>query len=339
MIRVVSTILILFFAGALFCQPFVGITLSHDTIEPGDLVTMEVKLSSQSPLNKIKINYSPLDTIENIAMNEDNTLMNDGRVDVEWIDAPFVKPNETITIDVSRDSTGQYTLSQSLKFILWDIGAFRFPLPTYMTMQGDTMLVRSLQSPLLFSLIQDNIAPQDTTQLVHDIHDIVPEEKNWLDYLWLIIAITLCIAGLLIYLALRNRKQQEVSAIEILEPEISIPAHITALEKLQHLKTQRPWEQGKVKAFQEELTYTIREYLEGRFGIQALESTTNEIVEDLVKKDFDSAHESTLTRILQVADLVKFAKAEPTNETHEAFLKEAEQFVIETKEEETDDVE
>ena len=90
-------------------------------------------------------------------------------------------------------------------------------------------------------------------------------------------------------------------------------------------------EKGKVKEYQTELTFVIREYLENRFDIQALESTTSEVIADLEDKDFDTKQASTLSRILQIADLVKFAKATPSAELHESFLDDAENFVSETK--------
>lgn len=332
--RILLSIIGLCFISALAAQPFVSYTIDKDTIEPGDKVTLTLKLTSNKPIGEVTVAYAPLDTLENVAMQDDTTRLNTGKVDIEWIDAPFARPRETIKATVNQDSTGQYALYQDMLFTIWDIGAFRFPYPLFIDQQGDTIAVRALQPPLLFSLISENIAPQDTTLMIHDIHQIVPEPKNWKDYLWLIIAITLLIAGVLIYFAVKRREQHELQEAINEEPVIVIPAHITAYKKLKELRATRLWERGEVKAYQTELTYIIREYLENRFEVQALESTTGEIVSDLAKKDFDEKHSTSLTRILQIADLVKFAKAKPTHDVHESFLNEAEQFVDETKLEE-----
>ena len=339
--RILLVIIAICFCVVLSAQPFVSYTLDRDTIEPGDRVTMELKLTSHNPIGEITVAYSPLDTIENVAMQDDTTRLNEGKVDIEWIDAPFSRPREKVSASVARDSSGSYTLYQEFLFTIWDIGAFNFPYPYFIDKQGDTLEVRALQPPLLFSLISENIAPQDTTLMIHDIHTIVPESKNWKDYLWLIIAITLAIAAALIYFAIKRRESKVIEEAINIEPKVIIPAHITAYQKLKQLRSERPWEQGKVKEYQTQLTYIIREYLENRFEVQALESTTGEIVTDLAKKDFNTKHSTSLTRILQVADLVKFAKAEPTNDMHESFLNEAEQFVDETKleEENIDDAE
>lgn len=59
--------------------------------------------------------------------------------------------------------------------------------------------------------------------------------------------------------------------------------HELALQKLVALQQQKLWQKGDVKPYQSELTFIIREYLENRFNIQALESTTDEIVQNLPK--------------------------------------------------------
>ena len=79
------------------------------------------------------------------------------------------------------------------------------------------------------------------------------------------------------------------------------------------------------------MTYIIREYLENRYEIPALESTTDEILRSLKDVDFDESWKHKLQNILQVADLVKFAKAKPPADFHNKVLQEAEDFVIATK--------
>jgi len=85
-----------------------------------------------------------------------------------------------------------------------------------------------------------------------------------------------------------------------------------------------------VKEYQTELTYTIREYLENRFGIQALESTTGEINKSLKEVDFDQKHTTNLNNILHIADMVKFAKAKPDETIHQDFMEKARSFVKDT---------
>jgi hypothetical protein len=57
-----------------------------------------------------------------------------------------------------------------------------------------------------------------------------------------------------------------------------IPAHVIAYEKLEKLKSEKLWQEGKLKAYHSLLTDILREYIENRFKIQALEQTTDEIL-------------------------------------------------------------
>ena len=67
--------------------------------------------------------------------------------------------------------------------------------------------------------------------------------------------------------------------------------------------------------------------------MSALESTTDEIVKNLTEELNSDDDVISLKRILQVADLVKFAKAKPDENIHESFMDEAESFVERTADE------
>ena len=57
-----------------------------------------------------------------------------------------------------------------------------------------------------------------------------------------------------------------------------IPAHVTALEKLEKLKEEKLWQQGKLKLYYSELSDITRQYIEQRFYINAMEQVTDEIM-------------------------------------------------------------
>ena len=75
----------------------------------------------------------------------------------------------------------------------------------------------------------------------------------------------------------------------------------------------------------------MREYLENRYNISALESSTHEILDDLKKVDFDDRFKDNLSEMLSIADLVKFAKADSTGDINTRILNQAEEFVSTTK--------
>ena len=110
-----------------------------------------------------------------------------------------------------------------------------------------------------------------------------------------------------------------------------------ALEKLDEIKAQKIWKDGKIKEYQTELTDVVREYIGRRFGVQSTEKTSDETLramKPLIEKDLFER----LKGMLQLADLVKFAKWHTTPDENESALTTAYDFVNETKEVPSDEV-
>jgi hypothetical protein len=124
----------------------------------------------------------------------------------------------------------------------------------------------------------------------------------------------------------KNRKPEE----EEVNPELLRPADEVALEKLDAIKAQKIWKDGKVKEYQTDLTDVVREYIGRRFDVQSTEKTSDETLramKPLIEKDLYSK----LSKMLQLADLVKFAKWHTTPDENESALTTAYDFVNETK--------
>ena len=158
---------------------------------------------------------------------------------------------------------------------------------------------------------------------------IIKEGLTFADFLPFILGILGLLA--LLYLARfiykkRNKVEEVVEA-----PPVIIPAHEIALDKLDALKNKKLWQQGEIKAYQSELTYIVREYLENRYDIQALESTSDEIIDELKKADVPNDHQDNLIDMFTMADMVKFAKAKPPVDANDKLMQSAEQFIIKTK--------
>jgi hypothetical protein len=114
-------------------------------------------------------------------------------------------------------------------------------------------------------------------------------------------------------------------------PPPPVPAHVLALEKLTALEQAASWQHGEAKAFQSELTYILREYLENRYQVHALEATTPEILVQLRTIAAVPDHTAEIKSILETADLVKFAKAVPPLEVHPRALAAVRDFVMATQ--------
>ena len=83
------------------------------------------------------------------------------------------------------------------------------------------------------------------------------------------------------------------------------------------------------------MTDILREYIERVFNANSMEMTSEEILEYL--RNLRSEHKTAylgLQQILRLADLVKFAKFNPTPDEHELSLSNSYLFINETKVEE-----
>ena len=97
------------------------------------------------------------------------------------------------------------------------------------------------------------------------------------------------------------------------------------------LKEEKLWQGGQDKQYYTRLTDILREYLDGRFSINAMEMTSTEILDALRRNNETRVVERHMKEILNVADFVKFAKMRPLADDNEASMRYAITFVEETK--------
>ena len=156
------------------------------------------------------------------------------------------------------------------------------------------------------------VAVDTTKQKMYPIKAIQGEPYTFEDfksYLWWILGILLLV-GLILYFVLRKKETEE-------EMIAKIPPYELALTRLKALDEKQLWQQNKIKRYYVELTDIIRSYIERELNIPALESTTDELMETMT--DFNASSSlnipddtvKKLQKLLQEADLVKFAKSKP----------------------------
>jgi len=237
------------------------------------------------------------------------------------------------------EAGGKTLFQNTFTLRLWDPGAIVMLLPPVVYRQNgvqDQTVVEEQYS--IFVAPPSGLMAQDSTGIA-EIKPIIEEPVKLSDYLiYFIIIGVMLVLGLLYWWFTKYQEKKAQEIIDTPEPVIIPPAHKVAISKLENLRTQQLWQGGKVKEYQSELTYIVREYLENRYDILALESTTDEIVNKFLKGLLDGDDVNSLQRILQVADLVKFAKAKPDEDIHESFMNEAVRFVEKTKKEETSNI-
>lgn len=250
---------------------------------------------------------------------------------IDWAPLDEVKELEVLNYgELNTVAEGsEILLEQRVTVTSFDSGYYFIPqIPVYFKDNGKTGITKTERLALMVNTIE---AQSDSTQIA-PIKDIVKEPLSFIDFIPYLAGLLVLIAlGLLLYYFVNRKNRKEAPT----RSKIILPSHEIALEKLEALKEAKLWQRGEIKTFQSELTFIIREYLENRFKIPALESTTSEISRQFKTLDIEKDWVSKLLSIFQTADLVKFAKAEPPVDLHTRALDEAEAFIVATKTEET----
>ena len=177
--------------------------------------------------------------------------------------------------------------------------------------------------------------PIDTTQVeaIYPIKDVVHVKLTFAD-LWLLLLAIVLVAGivvLVLYLVKRYNDDKPILKRVTIAPKL--PAHQVALKEMERIREEKSWQRDDVKQYYTELTDTLRTYMEERFGFNAMEMTSDEIIEQLNEQP-DKVWIGELRTLFQMSDLVKFAKYKPLINENDMNLITAIDFVNKTKLEE-----
>ena len=162
----------------------------------------------------------------------------------------------------------------------------------------------------------------------YDIKDVMNPPFVLADYIHILFYILgLCILILLIvYVIFRKRKQQPIFPFKK-EEKVYLPPHVRAIQALDAIKEQKLWQKGHTKEYHSLISDTIRKYIDERFNVNAMEMTSNEILQrmqGLSEVDFVF---KPLEQMLVLADFVKFAKYRALPEENEGSMMNAYLFV------------
>ncbi len=228
-------------------------------------------------------------------------------------------------VDTIWQDNGNITFKQDLTLTAFKDSLFLIPSIPFVS-GTDTIYT----DPLSLNIIQPFII--DTADnAITDIKPIYKAPVWWWGVMrWVLLAIGIIgIAVGLYYLIrfLHKRRTQQKEPATIVED--TRPAEEIALERLNVIKEQKIWQQGRTKDYYTELTDTLRDYMARRFDITTQENTSAEIlaqIKQLIGKDLFTS----LKQALMLADLVKFAKWIPQTEENEQALRFAYRFVEQT---------
>ena len=297
--RILYFILILFVLPTLHAQE-VKVTTSTKNIKIGEQI--EYKISVQAPADAA------------VVFPEGQTF---GALEM-------VKTNPTDTLK----EAGKFRLEKAYYLTQFDEGKYTIPQQkiqiSHKDFYTDSLLVEV-----------HNVAVDTLKQPLYDAKPIAEVTSPSSSHLWLwivgIVALLLTAAALYFFVFRKKKLSAE-------EERKKLPPFERAIQDLKDLQNSKYLIESQHKAYYTRLTDIVKEYLEDEVHILAKESTTDELlakINDLQqtgKLHLSAETISNLKRVLQNADLVKFAKSKPSDNNAEYDRETIENVVIKTQE-------
>lgn len=315
---------------ALFASMSIALSASRPTVKMstdstamlmGYTIDLHLTVNDENASDKSMFIIQP-DSVATSQGNSDNVLVITPGVEiVNGYESPKIQ----------REGNGEKgnILKSIIKIQSFDSGDYIIP-PILYTNGHDTVLSNSVAL---------RVFPIDTITTDSDlkpINSILPNyDRKLVDYLpdWLIdywiyivIALVIIAGGICAYLLLT--KKITLNIIPQKKPE---PPYNVAIAKLEQLREEQLCEQGLQKEYYTRLTDILREYLDRRFNINAMEMTSTQIRQALNNSKDEIMSKQLVEQVLEIADFVKFAKAQPLGDDNIRAFEAARCFVEDTK--------
>ena len=249
---------------------------------------------------------------------------------VEWNGFPEDTLSAQIDIldrgDVVRtaDADSNIIVQQQLTLMTFDTGYVQIPSLRLSTLNSQ---LSTLTDPIDLYVTTIDV---DTTQAFHPIVPPIEHPKSMKNlYLWILISLLLIIVGIVLWLLLKKRKPKVNEPAKPVKGRAMLP-YDKALADLQSLRDQKLWQMGKLKEYYSGLSDIAREYIEGQFNVNAVEMTTDEILQEMIKLNFDEQIYNKLRDAMGLSDLVKFAKYSASSLENDNAMSNTEAFVKES---------
>lgn len=232
-----------------------------------------------------------------------------------------------LNADTTGLGSGRREIRQDIVLQSFDSGVYRLK-PILYVANGETIA----SNRLVLKVFPVDV---DSLETIHDYADVADVDRSFIDYLpdfivdyglWILaVIIVLAIGGFVFYMM---KKKKNPFAAPAPKP---IPPYEKAIDELSRLRAEKLCEQGKEKEFYTRLTDILRIYLNGRFGINAMEMTSTQIRRVLEANEETRLSKENMERVLETADFVKFAKVRPLPDDNVRAFNSAMQFVEDTK--------
>ena len=247
---------------------------------------------------------------------------------------PVFKPSQYITpgVEVVEEGKADTSLLDndlmkvSKRYMLtsFDENLYYLP-PMKVTVNGKKYQSKSLALKVL-TVPVDTLHP-DKFFPPKDVQSNPFEWSEWSPSFWLsVLFVLLCVVTYYLWTRLKENKPI-IAHVRLIK---KIPPHQKALKDIDTLKTERMSVSEDQKTYYTRLTEVLRKYIKERFGFNAMEMTSSEIIERLQQVE-DRKMIDELKELFSTADLVKFAKYSTLINENDANLVSAIDFINTTK--------
>lgn len=232
-----------------------------------------------------------------------------------------VQRNDTVDLGNNRVQILHDIIIQS-----FDSGLYTLP-PILYVAGNDTFRSNELALKVLPVAV-------DSLKTIHDYAGVQEPNTRFYDYLpdfvtdywWILVVLIVIAAGIWAYW-----KYFRKGEIPLVHKKKETPPYDVAIQELNRLKESHLCERGQEKEYYTRLTDILRVYLDKRFGINAMEMTSSQIVSILSSNNETKGPDKYIRSILEIADFVKFAKVRPLPDDNANVFAWAMQFVEDTK--------
>ena len=210
-------------------------------------------------------------------------------------------------IQRTADADSNIVVQQQLTLMTFDTGFVQVPSVAliYAKSAENQMRMKAYTEPVL---LYSSTITVDTTQAFRPMMPPIEQPVSMKEvFPWILGVLLLALAGLAIWYFVKHRKPKLDENGEPVKGPVT-PPYDKAIGDLESLKQQKLWQAGKVKEYYSNLTDIAREYIEGQFKVNAVEMTTDAILQEVRELDFNPELFGKLKGTMELADLVKFAK-------------------------------
>ena len=204
-----------------------------------------------------------------------------------------------------QDAQGHATTTYLLKMAMFALGQHVVPTLTFDVIEPDGAAVATLDGPDIEGL---SSLPKNAEQLGMKLEDIKPNEdvpvRSWRLLGWLA---ALAALAAVLYLARRAWLGRARPAPPPVPP---LPLPERARRALDALEAEHLPERGMQREFHFQLSSIARGYLGERFGFDALECTSGELVRVVERRALPGVEFAGLRRFVDQCDVARYARAE-----------------------------